>query len=240
MQTVFKPYKKEFDHSYAFGAFPTIELVKARPRDVVKVLARTDYREEGVFSLSDLCMENGVELEYNDRLVERLSPKENCFVVGVFRKYACALNPAAPHVALDNPGNMGNLGTIIRTMLGFSVSNLAIIGGGADILDPKVVRASMGALFNINFSCFENIEQYCAAYSGRDMYPFMLGGTQTLDSLAPRQDKPYTLIFGNEATGLDARYASVGQSVVIRHSDAIDSLNLSIAVGLALYEFTKK
>jgi rRNA methylases len=239
MQTAFKPYKKEFDYSYAFGAFPTVELVRARPRDVVRVLVSAAWREEGGLNLADLCRQNGVELEYNDRLVARLSPKENCFVIGVFRKYGCALDRAAPQIALDNPGNMGNLGTIIRTMLGFSVKDLAIIGGGADILDPKVVRASMGAIFRINFGCYDSIERYCADCGGRDLYPFMLGGAHSLDRLSPRGDKPYTLIFGNEATGLDERYKSVGQSVVIRHAGAIDSLNLSVAVGIALYQFSK-
>lgn len=56
----------------------------------------------------------------------------------------------ANHVVLVNPGILGNMGTIIRTMLGFNYTNLAIIRPG-DVFDPRVVRASMGALFNINF-----------------------------------------------------------------------------------------
>ena len=54
----------------------------------------------------------------------------------------------ANHVVLVNPGDMGNMGTIIRTMLGFNYSNLAIIKPGVDVFDPRVIRASMGALFN--------------------------------------------------------------------------------------------
>lgn len=240
MQTGFKPYKKDFDHSYAFGAFPTIELLKARPQEAVKVLVSGAYREDGGEVLAPLCREAGVELEVNDRLVARLSPKENCFVVGVFKKYGCGLDGKMPHVALANPGNMGNLGTIIRTMLGFGVKDLALIGGGADILDPRSVRASMGAVFGIRFAAYGELDDYAAAFQGRELYPFMLDGEYGLDSLPPRGDGPYTLIFGNEATGLDTRYRTVGHSVVIRHSPKIDSLNLSVAVGIALYEFSKK
>jgi RNA methyltransferase, TrmH family len=239
MQTVYKPYKKDFEFSYAFGAFPTIELIKSQPQKVVKVLVSSAYREEGAETLTALCNAEGVELEYNDHIVNRISPKENCFVIGVFNKYVCMLDGAKSHVALANPSNMGNLGTIIRTMLGFGVKDLAIIGGGADILDPKAVRASMGAIFHINFEYFDSIEDYKERFDGRDLYPFMLGGEFALNTLPSREKKPFTLIFGNEATGLDESYRGVGQSVVIKHSNEIDSLNLSIAVGIALYEFTK-
>lgn len=237
MQTAFKSYKRDFDYSYSFGAFPTIELIKFQPEKVIKVLVSTAYREEGAESLTALCAQKGVEMEYNDRAINRVSPKENCFVVGVFQKYAGTLDGGKSHIALANPSNMGNLGTIIRTMLGFGIKDLAIIGGGADILDPKAVRASMGAIFHINFAYFDSIEDYRAKFGVHDLYPFMLDGAVALDKLPPREQKPFTLIFGNEATGLDASYSKIGQSVVIRHSHEIDSLNLSIAVGIALYHF---
>jgi TrmH family RNA methyltransferase len=175
-----------------------------------------------------------------DKAVSRLSPKENCLVIGVFGKYECELETNTPHTALQNPGNMGNLGTIIRTMLGFGIHDLAIIGSGADILDPKVVRASMGAVFRIRFAHFDTIESYAEKFGGHDLYPFMLDGELTLSELPEREDKPFTLIFGNEAAGLDEHYRKIGKSVVIKHSGEIDSLNLSIAAGIAFYEFTKR
>jgi TrmH family RNA methyltransferase len=240
MELSLKTYKKEFEYSYAFGAFPAIELIKARPHEVLKVLVSSAYREDGSVNLLTLCSEKGIEVEYNDRLFNRLSPKENCFVIGVFSKYKSPVGENKPHVALVNPGNMGNLGTIIRTMLGFGVKDLAIIGGGADILDPKAVRASMGAMFRINFEYFNDIEDYMERCKNRDIFTFMLDGEFSLDKLPERpSERPFTLVFGNEATGLDNKYLKIGKSVVVRHSNEIDSLNLSIAVGISLYEFTK-
>lgn len=51
--------------------------------------------------------------------------------------------------------------------------------------------------------------------------------------------EPYSLVFGNEATGLPDDFASFCQTVIIPHSNGIDSLNLPIAAGIAMYEFTK-
>lgn len=45
---------------------------------------------------------------------------------------------------------------------------------------------------------------------------------------------------GNEATGLPTSFASAGTAVRIPHSDAIDSLNLAVAVSIAAYAFTQE
>ena len=49
---------------------------------------------------------------------------------------------------------MGNLGTIMRTMVGFGMEDLAIIRPGVDAYDPKVIRASMGSIFHLRFAYF--------------------------------------------------------------------------------------
>ncbi len=50
---------------------------------------------------------------------------------------------------------------------------------------------------------------------------------------------PFSLIFGNEATGLPKEFLNIGESVIISHSKNIDSLNLTIAASIAIYESTK-
>jgi TrmH family RNA methyltransferase len=49
---------------------------------------------------------------------------------------------------------------------------------------------------------------------------------------------PYTLIFGNEGSGLPPEFASFGQPVRIESNDKVDSLNLAIAAGIAIYKFS--
>jgi TrmH family RNA methyltransferase len=48
---------------------------------------------------------------------------------------------------------------------------------------------------------------------------------------------PFTLVFGNEQTGLPAEFARMGQSVMIPQSEEIDSLNLAVAVSVGSYVF---
>ena len=64
---------------------------------------------------------------YSDKIFNIVSNKENCYIIGVFKKYESKINPKSNHVVLVNPSNMGNLGTIIRTAIGFGINDIAII-----------------------------------------------------------------------------------------------------------------
>jgi TrmH family RNA methyltransferase len=228
-----KTYRKEFDHSYSFGVFPTVELLERRPEAVLKVLlSEAGRKNRGVAKIEQLCRRLGVRLEVNDKAVERLAPRENAYAVGVFRKYERELDTATPHVALVNPSDMGNLGTIMRTMLGFGVRDLALVRPASDVFDPRVVRSSMGALFGIDFHYFDTWEDYAGQFV-RAYYPFMTGGTLMLPEA--RFERPCTLVFGSEAAGLPEEFRARGTPVTIPQSSEIDSLNLTIAVGIALY-----
>ena len=50
----------------------------------------------------------------------------------------------------------------------------------------------------------------------------------------------YSLVFGNEATGLPDVFAGYGISTLIPHSNQIDSLNLAIAAGIGMYAFQNR
>ena len=52
--------------------------------------------------------------------------------------------------------------------------------------------------------------------------------------------KPYSLVFGGESSGLSKEYRKYGEVVTIPQSDLVDSLNLSIAAGIAMYSASQK
>ncbi len=232
-----KTYKKSFDYSYTFGIFPTVELIKFMPEKVIKVLISSKYKSEEADDIFELCRRYNIKTEINDKAINRISDKENNFIVGVFEKYSCELDMESSHIVLVNPGNMGNMGTIIRTLTGFGLTDLAIISPGVDVFDPKVIRASMGSIFRINFKYFDSFEEYRKKLKKHRIYTFMLDGARSLKEISHEKGEPFSLVFGNEATGLDSSFSSAGTSVFIKHTDRIDSLNLTIAAGIAMYHF---
>mgnify|MGYP002515332098 FL=1 len=231
-----KKYKKEFDYSYTLGAFPTIELLKNHKEDVIDVYVHSSFNNIEVKQLIlKLLNKNYIK---NDKLIDKLSPKENCYVIGIFKKYSNELNSNEHHLLLDNPSNMGNLGTIIRSSLGFDIKNIAIIKPGVDYFDPKCIRASMGSIFSINIEYFSSLEEYKKKYCNHTIYAFMLQSKNELQKYTFKKTLS-TLAFGNEATGLDKKYLDEN-SIIIKHSNKIDSLNITNAVSIVLYEFNRQ
>ena len=66
----------------------------------------------------------------------------------------------------------------------------------------------------------------------------MLNGENQLTVSNCPKPELFSLVFGNEATGLDDSYLNEGTSIIIPQSPDVDSLNLTIAVGIGTYMFT--
>jgi RNA methyltransferase, TrmH family len=233
-----KTYSKKSDYSYALGVSPTIDLLENRAGDVVSVVINPKgMKNAGVLKIIKRCEELHISIKSNQKLVEKLSSIENTYAIGEFKKYTTTLNPENNHIVLSSPSNMGNLGTICRTMLAFDFVDLAIIKPAADIFDPKVIRTSMGAIFSLNFEYFDSFEGYQSKFR-HNTYAFMCDGETLLDKVVFR--KPYSLVFGNEGDGLNQKYKEIGESIKIPQSIRVDSFNLSVAVGISLYATREK
>ena len=175
-----KVYKKGDETSYTLGVFPTIELLEKRSENVIRVIVHSSIEQnKGYPKIKELCAKYHIPIDIHDKTIQKLSPKGNCFAIGVFRKYETVLEDKN-HVVLVNPMDMGNMGTMIRTMIGFGYHNLAIIKPAVDIFDPKVVRSSMGSLFHMNIQYFDSFEEYYQLYKHHHLYPFMLKGAKNI------------------------------------------------------------
>ena len=234
-------YDKSLDYSYAPGIFPATEcLNNAKARCLRLLLASSSEKSEGAAKLRAAAEDAGIRVEIADRALERISKKENCFAAMVYKKQEGVFAENASHVVLVNPSDSGNLGTILRTALGFGLVNIAIIRPAVDSDDPRVTRASMGAAFSLNVRHFDSFDDYRAEFAGRQLFPFMLTGAVPLDEAVAKVNGPFSLVFGNEASGLPDEFAAYGISTLIPHSSRIDSLNLAIAAGIGMYAFTRK
>ncbi|MBR0217629.1 MAG: TrmH family RNA methyltransferase [Clostridia bacterium] len=234
-------YKRELDYSYAPGLFPSLEAMTKRPELMRRLLVSSKGQDsEGVKKLMALAEEKHIRVETADKALSRISGKDNCFAAAVFEKRPLPLDGACDHVVLHHISDQGNLGTILRTALGFGYHDIAIIRPAADVYDPKVVRASMGALFSLRVTEYADFSDYWQEFGPRAAYPFMLDGSVQMDDAAKDAPHPCALIFGNEGSGLPPEFQQVGQPVRIPSSDEVDSLNLAIAAAIGMYAFRRK
>ena len=232
-------YSRSLDYSYALGLFPASELMRKRPELAKRLLVSSKAENsEGLQALRQLCAKHHVREENADRVLSRISGKDNCFAALVFDKFQGELT-AGNHLVLHHPSDKGNLGTMLRTALGFGYTDIAIIRPAADAFDPHVVRASMGAIFGLNVRYYDDFEEYRREFPEHALYPFMLDASVPLAEGVRNKKAPFALVMGNEGSGLPAEFAQLGQAVRIPHSGEIDSLNLSIAAAIGMYAFAQ-
>mgnify|MGYP002523658241 FL=1 len=232
-------YSKKDENSFALGITLLFYLLENRKEDIKRIYLSPSFEKNETYKkiVKQAKQESIPLIENNIKIFKDLSEKDNCLAIGEFKKRFTDLDKNKNHLVLVNPSNMGNLGTILRSALAFNINNIALISPCADPYDPKTIRASMGSIFSINLQIFSSFEEYRKKYSKHYFYPFMLQAKKQINEI--EIDTPYSIILGNEATGLDKSFLSIGTPTLIKISNKVDSLNLDNAASIALYEFSK-
>lgn len=234
-------YKHDSETSYALGATLVFELLKHNPELITKIFLRpAEKYGEDIEKIIKAAEDKNIPILSSSKPFNVLNAKEACLLIAEFKKSSPKLEENNNHLLLVNPSDAGNLGTIMRTAVAFGIKNLAIIPPAVDPYDPKVIRASMGAIFHLNLEIIPDFETYKSRFASHHRYAFMLNkNAKTLEEIKNTKQSPYTIVMGNEAAGLPASYSEDCETIFIPQSDEVDSLNLSIATALALYSFTR-
>ena len=137
-------------------------------------------------------------------------------------------------IALDNIQDPGNLGTIVRTADWFGIRNLFCSEGCADMYNPKVIQASMGAILNVNlhYGNLDDVFRQFSTESAFTIYGTFMEGTPVNSISAPKKGM---IVFGNESRGIAHEYLSfINQRLTIPAGDSsrshVESLNVASAV----------
>ena len=147
-----------------------------------------------------------------------------------------ALKDKASIVALDGVQDPGNVGTIIRTAAWFGIDGIVGSQETADFFNPKVVRASMGGLWDVALTRVPDLPAVLQPLknNGMQLVAADLNGTP-LHTWSP--ESPVVLVIGGEANGLSPEVKSlVDVSVTIDggHGKGVESLNAGIAAGIIM------
>jgi TrmH family RNA methyltransferase len=139
-------------------------------------------------------------------------------------------------VALDEPQDPGNVGTILRTADAVGCGGVILLDHSADPYDPAALRASMGAIFSQRL--------VRARFSDLLIWKlendYRLVGTSdhaSTDYRAAAYRFPLVLLMGSEREGLSAdQQTACDMMVHLPMKGRSDSLNLAVATGVMLFE----
>jgi TrmH family RNA methyltransferase len=154
--------------------------------------------------------------------------------------------PEKPLILLfDRPSDTGNLGSTLRSINVLGGDAFFILGHGVDPWDPKVIRASLGAVFFTPIVLLRSNEELGAFIAeqkrrnGLRVWGTDSQGSVPLDKAA--LDRPLLLIIGNEAKGMSVALQQLCDGILnIPLSGDVNSLNAACAASICLWEVYRR
>ena len=150
--------------------------------------------------------------------------------------------PAGPCLVLENLQDPGNLGTVLRTAEAFAVNDVVLLGNCCDPLSPKVLRASMGAVFRVRFLQANDPEALCGALAkqGYVTHAAVPDSTARPVTAIDFAEGRHAVFIGNEGNGLTEKTAHLcDDKITIPMPGRAESLNASAAATVLLWELRR-
>ena len=147
--------------------------------------------------------------------------------------------PKAPLVILDGVQDPGNCGTIWRTCEAAGFSGVAFCTESAKAFSPKVIRASMGAVFRIPVITCEDTQSLCAELigNGHEIIVSVLDGDDFF-SREKLSNEKYAVVIGSEARGVSPQVAQLAtKRYRLPMAGKTESLNAAVAASIIMYDF---
>lgn len=137
-------------------------------------------------------------------------------------------------IAIDGVQDPGNLGTILRIADWFGITNIICSSHTVDCYNPKVIQASMGAIFRLTINYLE-LEPWLKNSKETPIYGALLQGKSVYKS---ELKTPGILLVGNEGKGISENLIPlILHPITIPRFGEAESLNVSVATGIIVSEF---
>ena len=197
--------------------------------EVVSVYRRDEIGEEAMARLSMLSSPSPVLAVVRQPAPAAFRPSKGLFL------------------ALDGIRDPGNLGTILRVADWFGVDGVVASPDTVELYNPKVVQATMGAIFRVPFHRMD-IAELCrkVVSGGGHVYGTFLDGENMYSkALDCGLEAPSVIVIGNESNGISPAVAAcVSDRLFIPPYPADDpgseSLNAAIATAITVAEFRRR
>jgi RNA methyltransferase, TrmH family len=173
-------------------------------------------------------------------LSEKDNPQGILAVVRKQKSKLIDLNAIRYGLALVSPQDPGNVGTVLRTLDAVKAEALFLLDGGVDPYHPTSVRASMGTLFWLPI--IQTTFQEFLDWSRKNAIQLIGSSAHAeLDYRKIQADNPWILVLGNEQKGLSTDHiGAFDMTVSLPMRGRASSLNLAVAAGIMLYQFTNQ
>ncbi|SHO63208.1 23S rRNA (guanosine(2251)-2'-O)-methyltransferase RlmB [Algoriphagus zhangzhouensis] len=236
------------DKDFIFGTRAVMEAIHAA-KEVDKVLVQKELNNDLIKELLQLCKSSGVPVvRVPDAKLNRITRKNHQGVIAqmsaityasldnvIDNCYAVGKSPLI--LILDHITDVRNFGAIARTAECAGIDAIVIPEKGSAQINSDAIKTSAGALNFIPVVRVKNLFYTC-----RDIQKMGL----TLVAITEKTDKimyeadfasPVAMVMGSEEDGISQEIMGiVDEKVKIPMAGNIESLNVSVSAGIAIYE----
>jgi TrmH family RNA methyltransferase len=166
-------------------------------------------------------------------------------VIAVFKQPNYPLNKEELkqnlNLVLDGIQDPGNLGTIVRLANWFGIKNVICSPDAADIFNPKVVQATMGAIARVKVF-YTNLPELLKDLTDLSVYGTFLEGENIYEKALTANG---LIIMGNEGKGISRPVARhITHKLYIPNyplgTETTESLNVAVATAIICSEFRRR
>ncbi len=232
-----------------FGVLPVLEALRANSRRIDKIVVADGVRENRLHEIFEIARANGVRVDRVPR--ETL---ERSVEPGVNHQGVVAFAAAADYVSvddlldgigatppllviLDGVEDPRNLGAVLRSAECAGADGVIIPDRRAAGLTESVAKSSAGAIEYVKVAKTTNLNRLIEDLKERNIWVVGTSGDAATDYTAWDWRQPSALVLGAEGSGLHRLVAENCDVLVkIPMYGKIDSLNVSVAAGVILFE----
>jgi len=235
-----------------FGIRPVIEALKSG-KEIEKIMIQKGLRGEGFHQLNSLVKELEIPVQFVP--VDKLNQMTRLNHQGVMAfiseisyqklesiipfSYEQGKSPLI--LMLDRITDVRNLGAIARTAECAGVDGLLLPEKGSAQLNAVAVKTSAGALYTLPVSRSPNLKEAIQFMKNSGLRIIAATEKASIDYTEADFTKPMALIMGSEEDGVSEEYLKLtDQRVRIPLLGDIESLNVSVATGVILYEILRQ
>lgn len=217
-----------------------IELAQHGNYEIEMVLFLPDFISEK--QINNLISKGAQAIEINKEIYQKLAYRDTTEgILAVAKTKSLLLSdlklPENPLILIaESPEKPGNIGAILRTADAARLDAVIIADPKSDLYNPNVVRSSVGCLFTNNIATGSTAE--IIRFLKEKNIRFF---SATLQNSTSYHTQDYTsstaLVVGTEATGLSQPWRDEAtQNIIIPMQGAIDSMNVSVAAAILIFE----
>ena len=140
-------------------------------------------------------------------------------------------------ILLEGIKDAGNLGTILRTASAFGFDGIILYGDTVDLYNPKCVRSTVGCLWKTPVIKIEKFKELKDIFTSFERVATLPKGDNVIGLSDYKPSEKVLIMFGSEADGLSEELKNFAtKNVTIEMVENVESLNLSISVGVVAYK----